>query len=261
MTITLTEWATTSWRSRAIRVRSAATRCSASSPCSRSARSARSARSSTCSRRRRRLSPRTNAVISSTPVETNSSSRDNPSIQPATNRAATTRAMALITCVRRTPDVWAPIEYTAMTEPRNAAPPTPMKSATTSAATTTAPATERAGSSPVHRGGAGQHEQHSPPGRLRLVRDPSTDVSPARWAAIAATTTMTASRPSAARGCVRSQTMGCGWYMVSATLPTGVAAVVRPRVDVPYDHGLMASCASCDSTLPERCTLLPVVRP
>ena len=69
----------------------------------------------------------------------NSSSSDSPSIQPAMNSSATMAAIALITRVRMTPLVCAPIEYTATTEPRNAAPPTPMNSATTSAVVTTTP--------------------------------------------------------------------------------------------------------------------------
>jgi len=45
--------------------------------------------------------------------------------------------------------------------------------------------------------------------------------------------------------------------MVDATLLTRIAAVVRPGVDVPYDHGLMSSCASCDATLPDGARFCP----
>lgn len=44
---------------------------------------------------------------------------------------------------------------------------------------------------------------------------------------------------------------------MDATLLTRIAAVVRPGVDVPYDHGLMSSCASCDATLPDGARFCP----
>ncbi len=73
-------------------------------------------------------------------METNSSSSDNPSIHPATNSPTTRTPIAAITRVRPTPTVWAPIEYTATTDPRNAAPEMPTNSAVVSAATTRSPA-------------------------------------------------------------------------------------------------------------------------
>lgn len=45
--------------------------------------------------------------------------------------------------------------------------------------------------------------------------------------------------------------------MVSATLLSCDARVVRLRVDVPYDHRLMATCTSCDSTLPDGARFCP----
>ncbi len=41
------------------------------------------------------------------------------------------------------------------------------------------------------------------------------------------------------------------------TLPNGITAVIRPGVDVPYDHGLMASCESCDVVLPDGARFCP----
>jgi class 3 adenylate cyclase/tetratricopeptide (TPR) repeat protein len=45
--------------------------------------------------------------------------------------------------------------------------------------------------------------------------------------------------------------------MINETLLTRIGAVVRLWVDVPYDHRLMATCASCDSTLPDGARFCP----
>jgi len=45
--------------------------------------------------------------------------------------------------------------------------------------------------------------------------------------------------------------------VVNAALLTRIEAVVRLRVDVPYDHGLMATCASCGATLPDGARFCP----
>ncbi len=45
--------------------------------------------------------------------------------------------------------------------------------------------------------------------------------------------------------------------MAVATLVIPGDPVVRPRVDVPYDHRLMAACTSCDSALPDGARFCP----
>ena len=48
-----------------------------------------------------------------------------------------------------------------------------------------------------------------------------------------------------------------GVVHATATLPSAGAAVIRLEVDVPYDHRLMALCASCSLPLPEGARFCP----